>query len=369
MPFVKSADVAMFAGADWAGLRKTVPGCTPEEARRIAMLDPESRFFFFCRDGMVLENPEWPEPRIFNPGDAVFFSGEPWWGSAPQCDGYQKDGLSLAYMGNITKTPPLVAGEYATAQGLNAVDVVCLFAANLATSVPYGYVQLAPDVPVPAGGTFAIGGDGFPEVFAQSVAPLQAKGLTVLLTLLNNHDQAGWSAFDPDTEVGQSNCANLVAQLKSIVDRYGFDGIDIDDEYSDGPAYPASLAMVTSMMREAMPGKIVSKALWDDQQYFGPAYQGTTLAANLVYGWYMGYGSDPSWILPTYAGYGMSPLGLAMGYWTDQPATPPTLGVEWLKANGYAGYMVYAGDDAPDQALLGQLVDAWSGPGNWNRSG
>ena len=219
--------------------------CSPEEARRIAMLDPESRFFFFCRDGMVLENPEWPEPRIFNPGDAVFFSGEPWWGSAPQCDGYQKDGLSLAYMGNITKTPPLVAGEYATAQGLNAVDVVCLFAANLATSVPYGYVELAPDVPVPAGGTFAIGGDGFPEVFAQSVAPLQAKGLTVLLTLLNNHDQAGWSAFDPDTEVGQSNCANLVAQLKSIVDRYGFDGIDIDYERMPSTSKAAFSAFIT----------------------------------------------------------------------------------------------------------------------------
>jgi hypothetical protein len=113
----------------------------------------------------------------------------------------------------------------------------------------------------------------------------------------------------------------------------------------------------------------VSKALWQDDQYFGPTYEGVGLAQTLTYGWYMGYGDDPSGILPTYAGYGMSQAGLAMGYWTGQAADPPTLGVDWLKSNDYAGYMTYATDAAANQTLLGQLVDAWMGPGNWNKAG
>ena len=91
------------------GYKRTAPNCSPEEARRIALLDPSISFFFFARDDMELA------PRIFNPGDAVFFSGKPWWGSAPQSDGYLKDGISLAYIGSLDTFDPNVAGTYVTA--------------------------------------------------------------------------------------------------------------------------------------------------------------------------------------------------------------------------------------------------------------
>src|ERR1043165_389141 len=120
MPWTKTADVAMFEGADWSSFKKVVGNCSPPQAPRIAMLDPAIRFFFFCREPMVLTNPGWPGPRSFSPGDAVFFTGEPWWGSAPQCDGYRKSGLSTAYIDGLTAADPglpLVAGQYVTAQG------------------------------------------------------------------------------------------------------------------------------------------------------------------------------------------------------------------------------------------------------------
>ncbi|HEY1607009.1 MAG TPA: glycosyl hydrolase family 18 protein [Allosphingosinicella sp.] len=370
MPWIRTANVAMYEGADWSGFVKTVSGCTPQQAQRIAMADPSIRFFFFCREFMILTNPAWSGPRTFEPGDAVFFSGEPWFGGAPQCDSYQKDGLSLAYMGGVTETSPAVAAQFTTAQGLNAVDIVCLFGANLNLAVPDNDVRLAPDVPVPSGGTLAVAGSGWPAAMQESVATLQAQGIIVLITFVNNWDAAGWSNFDPTTTQGQQDAQNFALQLQSLVKTYGLDGIDIDDEYAKPDlGIPNSLAMVTSMIRTLMPDKILSKALWADEQYFGPTYDGVGLAQNLTYGWYMGYGSDPSAILPTYAGFGMEPSQLAMGYWTGQSAYPPTLGIDWMKSKGYAGYMTYATESAGNQALLGDLVNAWMGPGNWNETG
>jgi hypothetical protein len=300
MPYLKTPNVAMISTADWSSYRKTVSNCSPPEAQRIAMLDPTIRFFFYCRDHMTLVNPNWPAPRIFQPKDAVFFSGEPWWGSAPQCDGYVKDGLAVAYIDNLQTADPTIAGQYVTAQGLNAIDVVCLFAANLMQEQTGDYVRLAPDVPVPANGTLAVAHGYYLPLFGKPVAELQAKGITVLLSVLNGRDNAGWSQF-----ATEENAASVAAQLASAVHTYGFDGIDIDDEYSNiQEPLPNSLAMVTLFMRQQMPDKILSKALFDDiygyMDVFSGQYDGVSLAQNLSYGWQMSYANDPQDQLPPY---------------------------------------------------------------------
>jgi len=78
-------DVAQYDGADWSKLLLREPDCTLEKALQIAAENPHVDYFFFCREGMVL-----PKHGTFKPGDAVFFAGEPWPGSAPQCDIYMK---------------------------------------------------------------------------------------------------------------------------------------------------------------------------------------------------------------------------------------------------------------------------------------
>jgi len=40
--------------------------------------------------------------------------------------------------------------------------------------------------------------------------------------------------------------------------------------------------------------------------------------------------------------------------------------VQWLLDNGYAGIMVYAFESQANVDLMGQLVNDWYGPGNWN---
>ena len=80
-------DVAQYKGGDWNNYLYTVEGVTVEEALAIAEEDSDVSFFFYVKGRrLVLE-----EKGSFNHGDAVFFYGDPWWGSAPGlADGYIK---------------------------------------------------------------------------------------------------------------------------------------------------------------------------------------------------------------------------------------------------------------------------------------
>lgn len=360
MPWKKTPNVAMYKGADWNTLIKKVPNCTPQQAKRIAVQDPEISFFFFCREYMVLET--LGKEGIFNPGDAVFFSGEPRFGSAPQCDSYQKEGLSVAY---ISLQDILTTKCYTMADGSAAIDVVCIFTANINRKPFKGdCFVLAPNTKVPDGYPYIIGSPDYSTLTKELVQQLQDKGITVLLTGLNNHDGTGWSEFQDE-----ETATNFAKQLKEVVTRYGLDGIDIDDEYSDNPnPNPSSLVMVTSIMKELMPNIIISKALFNDSQYFSPTYKGKTLADNLIYGWEMSYGGQPKQRLAPYLDMDMKKNELVCGFWSGSPSQDPKADVSFLKSNAYAGVMVYAFQDQHNANLLGDLVNDWNGPGNWNKA-
>jgi hypothetical protein len=78
-------DVAMFEGADWENYLYTQNFASVNDALQAAQTS--ASFFFYCREPMGLTN-----GRSFQPGDTVFFTGSPWWGSAPQCDAYYLGG-------------------------------------------------------------------------------------------------------------------------------------------------------------------------------------------------------------------------------------------------------------------------------------
>jgi hypothetical protein len=77
-------NVAMFEGANWDQYLYTWNFSTVEEALQGAQT--AASFFFYCRGPLNLS---W---RSFQRGDAVYFTGLPWWGPAFQCDGYYLGG-------------------------------------------------------------------------------------------------------------------------------------------------------------------------------------------------------------------------------------------------------------------------------------
>lgn len=89
----KVPDVAQYKLSDWNNVIGKAKGVTLFEAKLIADSDDRITYFFFVKDyQLALENVT-VEPniwRIFNKGDAVFFTGKPRWGSSPSSDGYIK---------------------------------------------------------------------------------------------------------------------------------------------------------------------------------------------------------------------------------------------------------------------------------------
>lgn len=89
--FQKVPNVAEYKEADWKNVIGMATNISLTEAYQIANNNPKISFFFYTTGSqMVLERPD-GSYRVFHHGDTVFFSGEPWWGSAPGlADGYMK---------------------------------------------------------------------------------------------------------------------------------------------------------------------------------------------------------------------------------------------------------------------------------------
>jgi hypothetical protein len=245
---------------------------------------------------------------------------------------------------------------YRRANGCPAIDIAVIFAANYAAATR-PYLRANNNTP-PTREPFnrnigQVLGDG-------SVRYLQRRGIKVLLSITNGHQPVGWSQF-----TSERAARDFARYLKTdVVDRYGLDGIDIDDEYSSGRPTRTSLVMVTTLLRRLMPDKLLTKALYQDLPYFRARWNGRTLAGNLDYAWEMSYGGPPRPRLAPYAPW-FDRDRLALGFWAGQPSRTPGRDVLWLRRNGYAGVMIYGFEARTGVDLMGYLVDSWYGRGNW----
>ncbi|MGI2259803.1 glycosyl hydrolase family 18 protein [Shewanella sp. GXUN23E] len=170
------------------------------------------------------------------------------------------------------------------------------------------------------------------------VRAVQAQGTKVVLDILGNHQNAGWSCFANEQD------ANDFAQvLKDAVDQYGLDGIDIDDEYSKcNSTYADSLPMISKLLKDKMPDKLVTKALFRDIQDFSSQWQGHKLGDNLDYGWEMSYWADTctSRLNPyVSAGVSKSKLGVGASTGSTPSATAKNL-AKCAMDNGFTGGMM-----------------------------
>ena len=351
MVWVKIANTAQFQGANWDNFIQKESNCTPEKARRIAFTKPEITFYFFCRQTVILG-----ERGVFDSGDAVFFTGEKWLGSAQQCDTYEKKGAAVVYMNPNNSTQFRDIGNYTLSDGMPAIDVVCLFAGNYCSNdIP---CLRANNNQPPTTKPF---NPNIQQVLSDgSVKCLQEKGIVVLLTVLNGHTQVGWSQF-----TSQATAQSFVNYLKSdVVEKYGLDGIDIDDEYSAGAGQADSLAMVTTLFKTTMPDKLLTKALFHDLNYFKVSWEHHRLAQNLTYGWEMSY------FLPTevedrlhpYTKCGMNAKSLCLGFSAESQFNryhgTIISTMKKVMAEGYGGGMLFDYESAQGPTLIKMIVDA-----------
>lgn len=120
-----------------------------------------------------------------------------------------------------------------------------------------------------------------------NVQQLQAAGIKVLLSILGSEGY-GWDGIaDP------RDFADWVE--KNLINQYGLDGIDIDNEFS-GLNNPQSFMNTIGALRSALSESLISKALWSDEEYFttavaqGLPWEGAYLGQLLDFGCLMGYG-------------------------------------------------------------------------------
>src|ERR1700748_1097529 len=96
-----------------------------------------------------------------------------------------------------------------------------------------------------------------------NVAYLKSLGIKVMLTVLGNHENAGWGCFT-SYSVADSfpiQCANAVSQ-------YGLDGIDIDDEYSTCTTNASSLVLAVTALRARLgTSKYIPRPLFNEAQF------------------------------------------------------------------------------------------------------
>lgn len=168
---------------------------------------------------------------------------------------------------------------------------------------------------------------------------LHKNGIKVLMTLLGNHQNAGWDCMtDP---VAATKFAN---DIVNMVNQYHLDGVDIDDEYSTCAPNHYSMIMIAAAIKNnpQFAGKLLTKALFDDYNDFTADYNGHHLSEYLDYGWEMSYGDGNfQHRLAFYLKNGMAPDFLMIGGWAAMNSPDPFAIAQFALKNGLAGNMVY----------------------------
>ncbi len=189
--------------------------------------------------------------------------------------------ISVAYV-EVNNNSMVNVGKYTLANGGgNVFDIGVIFAANINynTTTKSAYLYFNPQV------------QSVLDNAATQIRPLQAKGIKVMLSILGNHQGAGFANFP-----SQSAASAFAKQLSDAVAKYGLDGIDFDDEYAEygnngtGQPNASSFVYLVTALRNNMPSKLIS--LYN----IGPAagstiYNGTDVGPKFNYAWNPYYGT------------------------------------------------------------------------------
>ncbi|WP_371775636.1 endo-beta-N-acetylglucosaminidase H [Streptomyces sp. NBC_01438] len=242
---------------------------------------------------------------------------------------------SVAYV-EVNNNSMLNVGKYTLADGGNVFDVAVVFAANINydTGTKAAYLHFNENV------------QRVLDNAATEIRPLQDKGIKVVLSVLGNHEGAGFANFP-----NQQAASAFATELSDTVTEYGLDGIDFDDEYADygnngtGQPNDSSFVQLVTALRTDMPDKIIS--LYN----IGPAasrltYDGVDVSSKFDYAWNPYYGS---WQVPGIAlpKSKLSPAAVEIGGTSQSTAADLA---RRTVSEGYGVYLTYNLDGADRSA-------------------
>ncbi|WP_182064844.1 endo-beta-N-acetylglucosaminidase H [Curtobacterium sp. ME12] len=233
---------------------------------------------------------------------------------------------SIAYV-EVNNDELANVGRYTLENGANAFDVAIIFAANInrdadGKAVLYANENVQRTL----------------DQAATQIRPLQAKGIKVTLSVLGNHQGTGLANF-----TSKAAARDFAAQVSATVEKYGLDGVDLDDEYSDygvdGTPQPnqQSIGWLISALRADMPGKIIS---FYDIGLSSDALKtaNPSIGGKLDYAWNPYYGT---YTAPTIPGLPKSKLSAAAVDIQNTPEATAVSLAQRTKADGYGVFMTY----------------------------
>jgi hypothetical protein len=243
---------------------------------------------------------------------------------------------SVAYV-EVNNNSMLNVGKYTLANGGdNVFDIAVIFAANINYDTGAKAATLY----------FNENVQHVLDNAATQIRPLQQKGIKVVLSVLGNHQGAGFANFP-----SQQAASTFAKQLSDAVTKYGLDGIDFDDEYAEygnngtGQPNDSSFVYLVSALRANMPDKIIS--LYN----IGPSasrlsYGGVDVSSKFDYAWnpYYGTWQVPGIALPKSK---LSPAAVEIGQ------TPQSTVADLARrtvGEGYGVYLTYNLDGADRSA-------------------
>ena len=233
--------------------------------------------------------------------------------------------VTVAYI-EVNDHSMLSAGKYTLANGgAQVVDVAVIFAANINYDGTNAYLSCNPQV------------QNVLDNVATQVRPLQQKGIKVLLSILGNHQGAGFANFP-----SQAAADAFAQQLADAVNQYGLDGIDFDDEYAEygnnGTGQPNDFSFVylVQALRAKLPNKLIT--LYD----IGPAadrlsYNGQSIAETFNYAWNPYYGT---WGVPSGPSEKSRLSPAAISYTDTSSSTAASLAQRTV-SEGYGVFLTY----------------------------
>lgn len=200
-------------------------------------------------------------------------------GSASAAPARRYDGriASVAYI-EVNDNSLLNVGRYTLDDGSPAFNIAVIFAANINYDGRQAYLHFNENV------------QRVLDNVDVHVRPLQKMGIKVVLSILGNHQGAGFANF-PD----RRSADRFAREVTTAVRRYGLDGVDLDDEWVqygvNGTGHPNEFSFVyfVESLRKRLPNRLVNFYV------IGPSadnqeFEGKSVGTMLDYAWNPYYG-------------------------------------------------------------------------------